>query len=219
MSLLQVNRISREYINSLPAVRFEGKVVLVDWLEQEEEVIRRLRAETCVGFDTESRPAFQKGVSYPISLVQLASHDTAYLFQLQKTGFSGALMDFLADVNIKKIGIGVKADIAKLQELKDFTSGGFIDLSKIAKEKGIIQIGARALAARYLGRRLVKTAQKTNWALSNLTKKQQIYAASDAWICLKIYPHLLADTTDYRQFSEEEVAEDSAGTIDNQESL
>jgi ribonuclease D len=219
MSLLHVNRISREYINSLPAVRFEGRVVLVDRLEQEEEVIRRLREETCVGFDTESRPAFQKGVSYPISLVQLASHNTAYLFQLQKTGFSGALVDFLADENIKKIGIGVKADIAKLQELKDFTAGGFIDLSKIAKEKGIIQIGARALAARYLGRRLVKTAQKTNWALSNLTKKQQIYAASDAWICLEIYPHLVADTTDYRQFSEEEVEEDSEGTIDNQEFL
>ncbi len=208
MSLLQVNRISREYINSLPAVRFEGKVVLVDRPEQEGEVIRQLREETCVGFDTESRPAFQKGVSYPISLVQLATHDTAYLFQLKKAGFSHALMDFLADEHIKKIGIGVKADITKLQELKDFTAGGFIDLSKIAKEKGIIQIGARALTARYLGRRLVKTAQKTNWALSKLTKKQQVYAASDAWICLEIYPYLVADTTDYRQFIEEETSND-----------
>ena len=219
MSLLHVNRISREYINSLPAVRFEGKVVLVDRPEQEEMVIRQLREETCVGFDTESRPAFKKGVSYPISLVQLATHDAAYLFQLKKTGFSEAMMDFLADEHIKKIGIGVKADIVKLQELKDFAPGGFIDLSKIAKEKGIIQIGARALTARYLGRRLVKTAQKTNWALSKLSKKQQVYAASDAWVCLQVYPHLVADTTNYRKFGEQEMAEDSEGTIDNQESL
>ncbi|HLP45911.1 MAG TPA: 3'-5' exonuclease domain-containing protein 2, partial [Candidatus Kapabacteria bacterium] len=81
---------------------------------------------------------------------------------------------------------------------------GFIDLCKIAKEKGIIQVGARALTARYLGRRLVKTAQKTNWAQSRLSHKQQVYAASDAWICLEIYPHLLADPTDYRQFIEED---------------
>lgn len=204
MALLDVNRIDREYINLLPPVEFEGEVVVVENVEQEEAVIRELRKESSVGFDTESKPAFKKGVSYPISLVQLATHDRAYLFQLKKTGFSDALADFLADASIKKIGIGVMADIKKLQELKTFTAGGFIDLSTIAKKKGIIQVGARALTARYLDRRLVKTAQKTNWAQSTLTRKQQIYAASDAWICLEIYPHLLADTTDYRRFIEEE---------------
>ncbi len=202
MVLLEVNRFSREYINSLPPVRFGGKVKVIESLEEEENVVKELKKETLLGFDTESKPAFKKGVSYPISLVQLATHDTAYLFQLKKTGFSNALVDLMADKNTKKIGIGVQADITKLKELKEFTAGGFIDLSDIAKEKGIIQIGARALTARYIGRRLVKTAQKTNWAQPNLTRKQQIYAASDAWICLEIYPLLLADTTDYRRFIE-----------------
>ncbi|HLP47908.1 MAG TPA: 3'-5' exonuclease, partial [Candidatus Kapabacteria bacterium] len=169
MTLLQVNRIDSEYINSLPAVQFEGNVVIVDSPEWEAAVIKELRNQYCVGFDTESKPAFKKGESYPISLVQLAAHDTAYLFQLVKTGFSDALADFLADENIKKIGIGVATDIEKLQELKKFIPRGFIDLCKIAKEKGIIQVGARALTARYLGRRLVKTAQKTNWAQSRLS--------------------------------------------------
>lgn len=205
MILLQVNRIDSEYINSLPAVQFEGNVVVVDTPEQETAVINDLRNQSCVGFDTESKPAFKKGESYPISLVQLATHETAYLFQLSKAGFSNALMDFLSDENIKKIGIGVNTDIEKLQELKKFIPRGFIDLSKIAKDKGIIQVGARALTARYLGRRLVKTAQKTNWAQSRLSRKQQVYAASDAWICLEIYPHLLADIIDYRQFINEEI--------------
>jgi ribonuclease D len=62
----------------------------------------------------------------------------------------------------------------------------------------------RGLTARYLRHRLPKTAQKTNWARSELTKKQRIYAASDAWICLKIYPHILEDTTDYRKFNQDE---------------
>ncbi len=215
MALLQVNRLSKEYINSLPVIRFDGEVEVVNLSEQEEEVIRQLRNETFVGFDTESRPAFKKGTSYPISLVQLATQNRAYLFQLEKTGFSDALADFLADNTIKKIGIGVKNDIEKLQELKRFTPAGFIDLSQIAKEKGIIQIGARGLTARYIGRRLVKTAQKTNWAHPHLTRKQQIYAACDAWICLQIYPHLMADPTDYHQFIEEESEE----TVDKEQSL
>ncbi|MCU0285709.1 MAG: 3'-5' exonuclease domain-containing protein 2 [Acidobacteria bacterium] len=203
MTLLQVNRIDSEYINSLPAVQFEGNVIIVESPEQEVSVIKELRNQCCVGFDTESKPAFKKGESYPISLVQLANNDTAYLFQLAKTGFSNALADFLADDKIKKIGIGVATDIEKLRELKQFVPRGFIDLSKIAKEKGIIQVGARALTARYLRKRLVKTAQKTNWAQLRLSRKQQAYAASDAWICLQIYPYLVADTTDYRQFIDE----------------
>ena len=204
MVLLEVNRFSREYINSLPPVKFEGKVKVIETLEEEEEAVNELRRETLLGFDTESKPAFKKGVSYPISLVQLSTLDMAYLFQLKKTGFSDALVDLMASETIKKIGIGVQADISKLKELKEFRDRGFIDLSDIAKEKGIIQVGARALTARYLKRRLVKTAQKTNWAQPKLTRKQQIYAASDAWICLEIYPMLLADTTDYRRYSEEE---------------
>ena len=204
MDYILANRLSSDYINTLPIVRFEGEVVIVDNKEQEEKVIKLLRKEKYVGFDTESKPAFKKGVSYPISLVQLATHDTAYLIQVKKTGFTDSLADFLSNKKIKKIGVGVKNDITKLNELKDFTAGGFIDLSTIASEKGIIQIGVRGLTARYTAHRLVKSSQKTNWAKSELTRKQQLYAASDAWICLQIYPRLLGDTIDYRQFIEDD---------------
>lgn len=182
---------------------------MVDSPELAENVIRRLMEETFLGFDTESRPAFKKGESYPVSLVQLATHHTAYLFQLEKCGFPDSLAEILADPYIKKIGVGLKHDIEKLQELKRFTPAGFVDLSKIAREKGIIQIGARSLTARYMTARLVKSSQKTNWAKKNLTRKQQLYAASDAWICLEIYPRLTADRTDYRQFIEDEVLDEN----------
>lgn len=204
MRYILANRLGSDYINSLPVIKFEGKVVVVDTKEQEEDVIKRLYKEILIGFDTESKPAFKKGESYPISLLQLATHDTAYLFQLKRTGFTDALAEFLADKNIKKIGVGIENDIAKLQEQKQFKAGGFIDLSALAARKGIIQVGLRALTARYMARRLVKSSQKTNWAQFGLTKKQQVYAASDAWICLVIYPHLLADNIDYRQFNDEE---------------
>ncbi len=200
MKLLHVNRLEREYINSLPKIHFEGKVEVVNEPEQIERSFEHLSNEKCVGFDTESRPAFKKGQSFPVSLVQLATHDTVYLFQLKKLGFPAALKRFLSNDGVKKVGIGIKHDIEKLCELMHFTPAGFIDLSRIANEKGIIQVGARALTARYMARRLVKTAQKTNWAKSQLTPKQQIYAATDAWICLELYPLLSADTLDYRKF-------------------
>ncbi len=202
--LLRVNRISGEYINSLPLIHFQGNVVMVTTPEEADSILNLLMNETCVGFDTESKPSFTKGTSYPVSLIQFATHEAAYLIQLKKTGFSDRLVEFLENEKIQKIGVGVKNDLAKLQELRFFNPMGFIDLSKLASEKGIIQVGLRGLTARYIGVRLTKSAQKTNWAQPVLSPKQQIYAALDAWICLQIYPHLLADTTDYRQFDEEE---------------
>jgi ribonuclease D len=204
MDLSLTNRISKEYINSLPIIRFDGNVVMVTSEQQAEDVLKHLMEETWVGFDTESKPSFTKGTSYPVSLVQFSTQDTAYLFQLKKTGFSERLVELLENKQIKKIGVGIKADIVKLQEQRSFIADGFVDLSELAAAKGIIQVGVRGLTARYLHHRLPKTAQKTNWARSKLTMKQQIYAASDAWICLKIYPLVLEDTTDYHQFNQDE---------------
>lgn len=204
MELFTANRISKEYINSLPIIRFDGDVVMVTSEQQAEEVLNRLMKEVWVGFDTESKPSFTKGTSYPVSLVQFSTHDTAYLFQLKKTGFTDGLVELLENKQIKKIGVGIKTDIVKLQEQRPFIPGGFVDLSELAAAKGIIQVGVRGLTARYLHHRLPKTAQKTNWARSELTRKQRIYAASDAWICLKIYPLILEDNTDYRKFNQDE---------------
>jgi len=204
MELSMTNRISKEYINTLPIIRFDGDVVMVTSEQQAEDALKHLMEETWIGFDTESKPSFTKGTSYPVSLVQFSTQNTAYLFQLRKTGFTNGLVELLENKQIKKIGVGIKTDIVKLQEQRPFIPGGFVDLSELAAAKGIIQVGVRGLTARYLNRRLPKTAQKTNWARSELTMKQQLYAASDAWICLKIYPIILDDTTDYRKFNQDE---------------
>jgi ribonuclease D len=208
MGLVMINRLSREYINTLPIIRFDGEVIIVTEEEAAVKILELLLQEHTIGFDTESRPSFTKGKAYPISLLQLSTESTAYLFQLKKTGFPDQLVALLESEQIKKIGVGIKNDIEKLQELRSFKAGGFVDLSKIAADKGIIQVGLRGLTARYMERRLTKTAQKTNWAQSQLTYKQLIYAASDAWICLQIYPHLLADPTNYLQFIEKEEKKD-----------
>ncbi len=192
-----INRLSKEYINTLPIIKFPGKVVMVDQDEDIDKVVQKLQNETYVGFDTESRPSFTKGITYPVSLIQIATDKVAYLFRSNGNEFSGLLWNFLADKNILKIGVGLNGDMEKLKQFDRFYPGNFVDLSKLASEKGIIQVGARALTARYLGKRLVKTAQRTNWAIPCLTEKQKIYAATDAWICLRIHPLLQNDTNIY----------------------
>jgi len=191
------NRISKDYINSLPPLRFPGRIVLINQPEQIRRAARRLRRHRLLGFDTESRPAFKKGESYPVSLIQLSTPDTAYLFHLPQMEIDDRLAKILSSKRIKKIGIALNNDLDKLSDLRPMKAAGFIDLSRLAAEKGIIQQGARSLVARYLHQRLIKSAQRTNWARLELTEKQKIYAATDAWVCLRLYPLIMADKRVY----------------------
>lgn len=202
-------RICKDYINSLPILRFNGRISVIDNEDKLREICDQLSTESLLGFDTESRPAFRKGVSYPVSLVQLATDQHAYIIQLKKTGFIQALVDIFEDQKIAKIGVGLTDDIKKLKQQVDFQHQKFIELSDIASSKGIIQTGLRALTARYLNHRISKSAQKTNWAMDTLTEKQLVYAATDAWISLKLYQPVLSDCNHYHEEVEEEETESS----------
>ncbi|HDP94336.1 MAG TPA: 3'-5' exonuclease domain-containing protein 2 [Candidatus Aminicenantes bacterium] len=191
------NRISKDFINTLPPLRFRGHIELINRPDQIRKATRHLRRHRVLGFDTESRPAFKKGESYPVSLIQLATPDTVYLFHLTHIEIDDRLAKILASKRIKKVGIALNNDLDKLSELRPMKAAGFVDLSRIASEKGIVQQGARSLAARYLHQRLIKSSQRTNWARRELTEKQKLYAATDAWVCLEIYFLLLADNRTY----------------------
>lgn len=203
MKFPRQNRLSREYINSLPIIKFGGKIELIEDSLRAETALKKIFHEKRVGFDTESRPAFRQGQSFPISLVQIATKKIAYLFRLNGNGLEEILEPLLTSDKIKKIGIGLEHDISKMKSFNGIVLAGLTDLSAIARIRGIIQTGARGLTARYLGKRLVKTAQTTNWARNELSEKQKIYAATDAWVCLKLYKKMKKDKTDYRKFMED----------------
>ena len=204
---IKQNRLSKEYINSLPIIKFTGNTSVINDSDSAEYAIEFLKNEKLIGFDTESRPAFKKGVSYPISLIQFSTFDKAFLFQIEQTGFIDSLKELLEDKEVKKIGIGIDADKKKLAELSaEIKTDGFIDLKKLAESKKIIQSGARALTARYLKHRITKSAQRSNWAVSDLSPKQIKYAATDAWICMEIYPLLLKDN--YKYIDEDKLKEE-----------
>ena len=85
-------RISKEDINLLPLGSWEGPVVVVQRVDDLEPALARLASADLLGFDTETRPAFRKGQSFPPSLLQLATADEVFLFQLKHVGLPGALL-------------------------------------------------------------------------------------------------------------------------------
>ncbi|PKL35779.1 MAG: hypothetical protein CVV44_19830 [Spirochaetae bacterium HGW-Spirochaetae-1] len=191
------NRITKEFINNLPIIRYAGPISVINRGRDLDNCLSLLSSEELLGFDTETRPTFQRGQNNPVSLIQLATDEIVYIIQLGLTGFRPSLVKLLEDERVKKIGLAVRDDILKLQEIRPFEAAGFIDLSDMASRKGIIQTGLKALAARYLEGRISKAVQTSNWARPDLMEKQKIYAATDAWICLRIYYPLISDERDY----------------------
>lgn len=190
MNRALVENITKEDIQRLPLISFEGEIAIVDNREEMHEAIGYLRKQPVVGFDTETKPAFVKGEYNPTALIQLATHDKAYLFRLNIIGYPDALFNLLQDETITKLGISLLDDLKDLKKLKHFEPAGFIDLNHIAKELGIKHMGVRKLAAIFLEHRISKSQQVSNWENKELTLGQQRYAATDAWICLEIHDYL-----------------------------
>ncbi len=179
--------ITKAEINNLPMNRYEGPIHLICTPDDADRVAEKLKTERYLGFDTETRPAFRSGEKYLPSLLQLATENEVYLFQLKKTGFTYGLCDILADENIVKAGVSIKDDIKELRQLTPFEPDGFVELATIAKKAQIKNLGLRGLGALLFGFRISKREQVSNWARQELTNAQIIYAATDAWLGRKIY--------------------------------
>ena len=184
---LDKNKLSKTEINSLPLRYYNGPIRIIQTAEQAKDASTILIKEKLLGFDTETRPAFNKGQSYLPSLLQLAGTKVVYLFQLSKCGLPDSITNLLSNVNIIKSGVAIDQDLIELQQILNFEPGGFIDLGDIARSKGLPHHGLRGLAAFLLNFRISKSSRTSNWSANQLTKKQIRYAATDAWLGRELY--------------------------------
>ncbi len=182
-----LKKISPSEIAEMEAVVFKGDIVVVSTPEEAIAVAKKLRRSNLIGFDTETRPSFTKGVKYYTSLLQLATAKKVYVFQLFKTKIPNELAEILSDKQIIKTGVAVKDDIKNLQRYILFNPDGFVDISSITKASKMEHHGLRGLTALFFNKRLSKKQRLSNWGKDNLTESQLIYAATDAWISRKIY--------------------------------
>ncbi|MDA9764826.1 MAG: 3'-5' exonuclease domain-containing protein 2 [Opitutales bacterium] len=184
---LENSTITREEINALPLMRFEGPIHVIDQKNQVQAAVERLLQEKVLGFDTETKPSFKKGVSYPPALIQFATQEEAWLFRINGKGIHKSILDLLQAEATVKVGVALHDDIKHLQKVRKFNPSGFMDVASVANDAGILKRGLRNMTGILLGGRLSKSAQLTNWAQSTLTPNQLAYAATDAWVSLKLY--------------------------------
>ena len=184
--------ISSDEIKELPILKFDGEIVVVDNMAKFENNIKDIFNHDFAGIDTETRPSFQKGFQYKVSLLQIFCKNKCYLFRLNMIGFPDELRLWLENESIKKVGLSLHDDMRELRKHKNISPQGLIDLQTIAKDYGIEALSLRKIAAIVLGGQISKRQQLSNWEAPVLNEKQQVYAATDAWSCLKIYNQLTA---------------------------
>jgi ribonuclease D len=182
--------ISKEELENLPLIQFHGKIYIVETEEQMRAAAEMIGRETLLGCDTETKPAFKKGVTHNVALLQLSSDNIAWLFRLNKIKLSKEMIDILENPRILKTGVALHDDLRALQKHKSFTPAGFIDLQDMARKLGIEDFSLKKLAALTLNIRISKRQRLSNWEAPSLAEGQALYAATDAWVALGIYRQL-----------------------------
>ncbi len=186
--------ISPEEIDSMPQGTFPGDIhVITKGGFEYAKAIAYLKQQKVIGFDTETRPVFEPGKPHRhTALLQLSGADRAYLFRVHKMGMRRLVCSILSNPNIIKVGAAVHDDIRGLQYYSKYEPRGFVDLQKIVWEWGIRDKSVKKMAANILGCRISKTQQLSNWEAPELSPSQQMYAATDAWVCREMYLRLLS---------------------------
>ena len=188
-----INSIAAEDIDRLDLVTFPGSIQVISSVGSEfNNAIKYLRSQKIIGFDTETRPCFSATQPrYGVALLQLSSHDRAFLFRINVMGMHRRLCNLLSNDKVIKVGAAVTDDIRGLQRYNDFTPRAFVDLQKIVGDYGIKDRSVKKMTAIILGFKISKAQQLSNWEAEVLSEPQIKYAATDAWVCREMYIRLM----------------------------
>lgn len=182
--------ISNEDLALLPAAVCKGEIVVVSDNDND-AAADYLSSCQIIGFDTETRPSFKKGLVYPLALLQLSGGDRTFLFRVDRMKLSNRVVKVLRSKSIIKVGVDIRDDIKKLQKIVAFKPEGFVDLQTEAVKYGIEEKSLRKISGIVLGERVSKAQRLSNWSAQTLTEQQVQYAATDAYISREIYVTLL----------------------------
>lgn len=183
--------ISNEELTEMAIGACPGGITVVDTPELVESACAVLSRCRHIGFDTETRPSFTKGVFNKVALLQLSSGEQTFLFRLNRIGLPDAVCRLFESKENLKIGVAVNDDVRGLRSLHRFNPHQFIELQNVAPRYGIMEKSLRKLAAIVLNIRISKAQRLSNWEAKVLTPAQQLYAATDAWVGRAIYEELV----------------------------
>lgn len=185
------SKFNKEAIHELPQVLFTGRIIVITSEKKAEKAVDFLLKHSILGVDTETRPVFRKGQSYKVSLLQVATHDTCFLFRLNILGITPSIKRLLENTETKMIGLSWHDDLLALHKRSDFKKGNFIDLQDIIGDLGIKDLSLQKLYANIFRQKISKRQRLTNWNNETLSEKQKQYAATDAWACIQLYEEIM----------------------------
>lgn len=184
------DKYDKRLIPKLPRVQFQGRIFVIFSQREADKAVDYLMRQDLLGFDTETRPSFRKGQIHQVALLQVATHDTCFLFRLNRIGITPSIQRLLEDQHITKVGLSLQDDLRMLRLRSDFTPGTFIELQKEIKDIGIQDMSLQKIYANLFGGKIAKNQQLSNWEANILSEAQQCYAATDAWACIRIHEEI-----------------------------
>lgn len=187
MTQQYIHTITKEEIATLAVEEFTGRIITINTESDANKAVDYLMGFPIVGFDTETRPSFKKGQRYKISLMQISTEDTCFLFRLNYIDMPESLIQFLKSENILKIGLSLRDDFNAIHKRTDVEPKGFLDLQHFVGQFGIEEASLQKIYAILFNKKISKGQRLSNWEADVLTESQKKYAALDAWACLKIY--------------------------------
>ncbi len=193
------NKVDKQEISSLPRAVFNGRIFTIHTEREAEKAVDYLLSFRLLGVDTETRPSFKKGKMNSVALLQVSTEDTCFLFRLNRIGLPQSLLRLLEDTSVLKVGLSLKDDLAMLKRRGDFCPGNFLDLQEFVRKVGIEDMSLQKIYANLFREKISKGQRLTNWEAEILTDGQKLYAATDAWACVRIYNELneLMQTRNY----------------------
>ncbi|MCW5652754.1 3'-5' exonuclease [Hydrogenophaga sp.] len=173
------------------------RITLVRSAAEAREACAALVDHPAWGFDTESRPTFQKHeVSDGPHTVQLATRQHAWVFQLHDPDCREQVAGLLASNHHVKAGFGLGDDTRRIVAKLAIEPACVLELNAVLRALGYRKdMGVKAAVAALFERRFIKSKKvaTSNWANAHLNEAQLIYAANDAWAAARIYEALGLD--------------------------
>ena len=170
------------------------RIELVATSAQAREARDELASSPAWGFDTESKPTFFKEqLSQGPHIVQLATRQKAWVFQLHDLECRAVVGELLALSGITKAGFGLGDDRKRIVEKLGVEPAGVLDLNTVFRERGYRKdMGVKGAVAVLFNRRFIKSRKATtsNWANPRLTEAQLVYAANDAYAAVRVFHRL-----------------------------
>ncbi len=181
----------RQPLQQYPQIFFPGKIHFISSNQDLQAVSGLIHKAKVLGFDTETKPSFKKGEVYKIALLQLATETDAFIIQMQRIHNYEIIKNIFENENVIKVGAAIRDDIKQLQKTFGFVPKNFIEIQTLAKSAGLQNFGLKGMAEEILNSTITKGPKMTNWQAVELTDRQIMYAATDAWIGLILYQKLL----------------------------